>query len=86
MIREGKTKEERFTALKEIAEYQLRILKEAQHISNRIEKNDQVKTIDLADVTAAFDDMLENDWIDYCKKYLSEPHKGGIFRITESYE
>ena len=40
MIREGKTKEERFTALKEIAEYQLRILKEAQHISNRIEKND----------------------------------------------
>ena len=26
------------------------------------------------------------DWIDYCKKYLSEPHKVGIFRITESYE
>ena len=30
MIREGKTKEERFAVLKEIAEYQLRILKEAQ--------------------------------------------------------
>lgn len=40
MIREGKTKEERFIALKEIAEYQLRILKEAQHISNRITEND----------------------------------------------
>ena len=40
MIREGKTKEQRFTALKEIAEYQLRILKEAQHISNRIAKTD----------------------------------------------
>ncbi len=37
---------------------------------------DYVKTIDFADVTAAFDEMLENDWIDYCKKYLSEPHKG----------
>lgn len=77
MIREGKTKEERFTALKEIAEYQLRILKEAQHISNRIEKNDQVKTIDLADVTAAFDDMLENDWIDYCIKYWLFRGNGG---------
>ena len=37
---------------------------------------DYVKTIDFADVTAAFGEMLENDWIDYCKKYLSEPHKG----------
>ena len=40
MIREGKTKEERFIVLKEIAEYQLRILKEAQNISNRIAEND----------------------------------------------
>jgi len=37
MIREGKTKEQRFVVLKEIAEYQLHILEEAQHISNRIE-------------------------------------------------
>ena len=29
-----------FQRVKEIAEYQLRILKEAQHISNRIEGND----------------------------------------------
>ena len=41
MIREGKTNEERFTVLKEIAEYQLRILKEAQNISNRIPDNDR---------------------------------------------
>ena len=38
MIREGKSKEERFLALKEIAEYQLRILNEAQNISNKIEQ------------------------------------------------
>ena len=37
MIREGRTKEERFLILKEIAEYQIRILTEAQTISNRIE-------------------------------------------------
>lgn len=36
-----------------------------------------VKTIDFADVTAAFEEMSENDWMNYCKKYLSEPHKGG---------
>lgn len=35
-----------------------------------------VKTIEYADVTAAFDEMTEERWIDYCKKYLSEPHKG----------
>ena len=39
MIREGKTKEERFTILKEIAEYQLRILNEAEQINSRIEDN-----------------------------------------------
>ncbi|MDD6304409.1 MAG: KilA-N domain-containing protein [Lachnospiraceae bacterium] len=38
MIREGKTKEERFTVLKEIAEYQIRILSEAQSISKEIEE------------------------------------------------
>ncbi len=38
MIREGKSKEERFLALKEIAEYQIRILNEAQNISNKIEQ------------------------------------------------
>ncbi len=38
MIREGKSKEERFLALKEIAEYQMRILNEAQNISSKIEK------------------------------------------------
>lgn len=38
MIREGKSKEERFFVLKEIAEYQIRILNEAQNISNKIEQ------------------------------------------------
>lgn len=40
MIREGKSKEERFKILKDIAEYQIRILNEAQNISNRIEKKE----------------------------------------------
>lgn len=39
MIREGKTKEERFAVLKEIAEYQIHILNEAQSISKEIEEN-----------------------------------------------
>ena len=39
---------------------------------------DYVKTIDFADVTAAFVEMSENDWMNYCKKYLSEPHKGEV--------
>ena len=38
MIREGKDKKNRFEALKEIAEYQLRVLNEAAKISNRIEE------------------------------------------------
>lgn len=33
MIREGRSKEERFMILKEIAEYQIKILNEAQNIS-----------------------------------------------------
>ena len=37
MIREGKSKEERFTILKEIAKYRIRVLNEAQSISNRID-------------------------------------------------
>jgi hypothetical protein len=40
MIREGKKKEERFSILQDIAEYQLEILNEAQNISNKIERND----------------------------------------------
>lgn len=39
MIREGKSKEERFSILKGIAEYQLRVLNEAQNINERIEIN-----------------------------------------------
>ncbi len=38
MIREGTDKAERFRILKEIAEYQLRVLSEAQMINNRIEE------------------------------------------------
>lgn len=42
MIREGKSKEQRFCILKEIAEYQINILNEAQNISNRDERIKQV--------------------------------------------
>ena len=38
MIREGMDKRDRFEALKEIAEYQLRVLNEAEKINNRIEE------------------------------------------------
>ena len=38
MIREGKSKMDRFMVLKEIAEYQLRVLTEAEKINNRIEE------------------------------------------------
>ena len=38
MIREGKGKMDRFMTLKEIAEYQLRVLNEAEKINNRIEE------------------------------------------------
>ncbi len=38
MIREGKEKSDRFIALKEIAEYQLRVLSEAEKINYRIEE------------------------------------------------
>ena len=38
MIREGKSKMDRFMVLKEIAEYQLRVLNEAKKINNRIEE------------------------------------------------
>ena len=40
-----------------------------------------VKTIEFADVTAAFDEMTEERWIDYCKKYMSEPHKGASMDV-----
>ena len=38
MIREGRDKTDRFTVLKELAEYQLRVLNEAETINNRIEE------------------------------------------------
>lgn len=38
MIREGKDKAERFAIMKEIANYQLGVLEEAEHITNRIEE------------------------------------------------
>ena len=38
MIREGRDKKERFLILKEIADYQLKILNEAQSINNQIEE------------------------------------------------
>jgi hypothetical protein len=41
MIREGKSKADRFKILKEIAEYQIRILNEAENISKQIEDGGQ---------------------------------------------
>ena len=41
MIREGKDKTERFEILKEIAEYQIRVLREAEKISKQIEDGGQ---------------------------------------------
>ena len=41
MIREGKDKTERFEILKEIAEYQTRILSEAENISKQIGNGEQ---------------------------------------------
>ena len=41
MIREGKGKAERFEILKGIAEYQIRILREAENISKQIEDGGQ---------------------------------------------
>lgn len=41
MIREGKGKADRFKILKEIAEYQIRILNEAENISKQIEDGGQ---------------------------------------------
>lgn len=35
-----------------------------------------LRTIDYADVTPALERMTEERWIDGCKKYLSQPHKG----------
>ena len=39
MIREGMEKKDRFVAMKEVAEYQRRVLNEAEKINNRIEEN-----------------------------------------------
>ena len=44
MIREGKGKEERFSVLKEIADYQMKILNEAENISKRIGDADEEKS------------------------------------------
>ncbi len=35
-----------------------------------------LKTIEYADVTPALEAMTEEKWIEGCKKYLSQPHKG----------
>jgi len=40
MIREGRSKEERFEILKYIADYQIRVLREAENISKHIEENE----------------------------------------------
>ncbi len=40
MIREGRSKEERFEILKDIADYQIRVLREAENISKHIEENE----------------------------------------------
>ena len=39
MIRDGRSKEERFEILKDIADYQMRVLSEAENISKHIEEN-----------------------------------------------
>ena len=44
MIREGKSKADRFKILKEIAEYQIRILNEAENISKQIEDGGQIQS------------------------------------------
>ena len=36
-----------------------------------------VKTIDFADVTEAFQNMPDEEWIIACKEYLKSEHKGG---------
>ena len=41
LIREGRDKEERFSIIKEIAEYQMKVLNEAASISNRIRESDE---------------------------------------------
>ena len=40
MIREGRSKEERFKILKDIADYQMRVLREAENISKHIEEKE----------------------------------------------
>lgn len=35
-----------------------------------------VKTIEFVDVTEAFKDMTDQEWIPACKEYLSSDHKG----------
>ena len=46
MIREGKSKADRFKILKEIAEYQIRILNEAENISKQIEDTKLIACIE----------------------------------------
>jgi len=40
MIREGRSKKERFEILKDIADYQMRVLREAENISKHIEEKE----------------------------------------------
>lgn len=35
-----------------------------------------IKTIDFVDVTEAFQNMKDDEWIDGCTRYLSSEHKG----------
>ena len=35
-----------------------------------------IKTIDFVDVTEAFKDMTDGEWIPACKEYLESDHKG----------
>ena len=37
---------------------------------------DYVKTIEFYDVTEAFAEMTEDEWIPVCKEYLESAHKG----------
>lgn len=49
-------------------------LRPCQAIPKPIAKG-YVKMIEFAGVTAAFDAISEEEWMEYCKKYLPEPHK-----------
>ena len=49
MIREGRSKEERFEILKEIAIYQMKILDEASLIENSVDGSKMIEDMDIVD-------------------------------------